>query len=147
MKLTIGDFVAHRRSPELRGLVVGVMVKAAEREDAPETWIATVAWANGMLTAVTPDRDVDKAESFQLPDKLRHRLQQYMDAQARSVAETTAALQVLSKMTGQATKALHCKCCKGGYDPTPCRDPQCGDSTWDHECPSGYEPCPGLVLA
>lgn len=25
---------------------------------------------------------------------------------------------------------------------TRCADPQCGDSTWDHECGDGYEPCP-----
>lgn len=37
----------------------------------------------------------------------------------------------------------HCPGCQGGRS-TQCQDPQCGDSTWDHDCDAGYENCPGI---
>lgn len=37
----------------------------------------------------------------------------------------------------------HCPGCQGGRG-TRCQDPQCGDSTWDHDCTAGYENCPGI---
>ncbi len=37
----------------------------------------------------------------------------------------------------------HCPCCQGGRN-IPCRDPRCGDSTWDHECTADYVRCAGI---
>lgn len=35
-----------------------------------------------------------------------------------------------------------CRMCKGtGTVYTSCDDPQCGDSTWDHDCNAGEQPC------
>ena len=41
-----------------------------------------------------------------------------------------------------ALEAYQCAECHGrGMVNTPCPDPQCGDSTWDHECGLGSRPC------
>lgn len=41
-----------------------------------------------------------------------------------------------------ALEAYQCRECRGrGRVDTPCPDPQCGDSTWDHECGLGSRPC------
>ena len=41
-----------------------------------------------------------------------------------------------------ALEAYQCTECAGrGMVNTPCPDPQCGDSTWDHACGLGSRPC------
>jgi hypothetical protein len=39
-------------------------------------------------------------------------------------------------------EAMKCGPCEGrGRVETTCGDPQCGDSTWDHDCGEGAAPC------
>lgn len=39
-------------------------------------------------------------------------------------------------------RMLECPRCEGsGQIKTECHDPQCGDSTWDHNCGMGFEKC------
>lgn len=43
----------------------------------------------------------------------------------------------------RAALAKGCPKCKGeGTINVDCDDPQCGDSTWDHNCNEGVEACP-----
>lgn len=64
--------------------------------------------------------------------------------------KTAAELQALAEAAvlrwiAQGCRAgpVHCPGCRGGID-KPCDDPQCGDSTWDHYCNAGWEPCEGV---
>lgn len=44
------------------------------------------------------------------------------------------------------TRTMVCSRCNGsGTVSVSCDDPQCGDSTWDHYCNEGSEPCPECV--
>jgi hypothetical protein len=45
----------------------------------------------------------------------------------------------------QPEMVQHCLGCAGGKN-IPCHDPQCGDSTWDHECTAGWKACPGISI-
>lgn len=45
-------------------------------------------------------------------------------------------------------KTYDCMTCSGtGLVFVDCDDPQCGDSTWDHECNAGSDPCPACSEA
>lgn len=40
-----------------------------------------------------------------------------------------------------------CTICGGkGGKAVVCSDPQCGDSTWDHDCEAVWDPCPVCML-
>lgn len=61
-----------------------------------------------------------------------------------SAAEVRAKVaEVLRAALAEWGVPQHCPGCQGGHS-TQCQDPQCGDSTWDHDCDAGYENCPGI---
>jgi hypothetical protein len=46
----------------------------------------------------------------------------------------------------ETAEARPCKTCGGSKQiPRFCHDPNCGDSTYDHACDEGWDPCPDCL--